>query len=76
MREKLSLSKAISVLLASMPDLDASDEERAAYFERKADVLDQIAAEGIGIDADNARALADRARAEAARIREATEHAD
>jgi hypothetical protein len=72
----VSLSKAISVLLTSMPDLDASREERAAYFERKADVLDRIAAEGIGVDADNARTLASRARAEAGRIREAIDRAD
>jgi hypothetical protein len=63
-----SASAALTVLLRTMPSLDAAPEERAAWFDRKADVLDLIAALH-GPDAAGAHRLALHARAHAQLIR-------
>lgn len=62
------LLRDIGLLLRSMPDQHATATERAAWFDRKAGVLDAIATDPIHPDL-SARELATAARAEAVRIR-------
>jgi hypothetical protein len=64
----MSATAAIADLLRSMPSADAPTVTRAAWFDRKADVFDAIAAAG-GPEAVEARHVALRARATASLIR-------
>ena len=65
-----SAAAGLTVLLRTMPSLDASAEERAAWFDRKGDVLDLIAALR-GPDAREAHRLALHAHAQLIRRRRA-----
>jgi hypothetical protein len=58
----------LSALMASMPDRDSSDVERADWYERQADLLELAAADGAA-NADDAAELAAAARRRAARLR-------
>jgi hypothetical protein len=62
------LLRDIGLLLRSTPDHTATPAERAAWFDRKAGVLDAIATDPNHPD-PSARELATAARAEATRIR-------
>jgi hypothetical protein len=66
--DDFSLTRAITRLMREMPGTHATDQERAAWFDRKADVFEQIAARKVW-QAAEATALAAKARAEAARLR-------
>jgi hypothetical protein len=59
---------ALTELLRLMPNIESPADVRAAWFDRKGEVLDLIADAG-GPDAAEARRLALRAHAHAARIR-------
>jgi hypothetical protein len=63
-----SAAAGLTVLLRTMPSLDAPAEERATWFDRKGDVLDLIAALR-GADAREAHRLALHAHAHAQLIR-------
>ena len=64
------LVHAISDLLADIPQPGASDSDRVAYFDRKANVLDRIATEADSpADAARATELAANARVQVARLR-------
>jgi hypothetical protein len=63
-----SAAAGLTVLLRTMPSLDAAAEERATWFDRKGDVLDLIAAL-CGADAREAHRLALHAHAHAQLIR-------
>jgi hypothetical protein len=63
-----SLTRAITRLMREMPGTTATDQERAAWFDCKAEVFEQIAANNAW-QAEEATALAVKARAEAAQLR-------
>jgi hypothetical protein len=63
-----SAAAGLTVLLRTMPSLDAAPEERATWFDRKGEVLDLIAAL-CGADAREAHRLALHAHAHAQLIR-------
>ena len=68
--DDFSLTRAITRLMREMPGTHATEQERAAaWFDHKADVFEQIAAREVW-QAAEATALAAKARAEAARLRE------
>jgi hypothetical protein len=64
----VTTTAAIADLLRSMPCVDAPTVTRAAWFDRKADVFDRIAAAG-GPDEVEAQRMAIHARAVASLIR-------
>jgi hypothetical protein len=64
----MSTVRRITALLREIPSLTASAEVRAAWFERKADVFDEIAARDA-YRAEEARQLAKDARLRAEQIR-------
>jgi len=66
--DDFAATRAIAALLRSRPAGDASNEERAAWFDRKAEVFELIAAREPWL-ANRSTAVAAIARAEAARLR-------
>ena len=66
--DDFAATRAIAALLRSRPAGDASTEERAAWFDRKAEVFDLIASREPWL-AQRSAAVAASARAEAARLR-------
>jgi len=66
--DPLGLVRAINRLMREMPDWRASDEVHAAWFDHKADVFEQIAAENPWQTAE-ATELAATARAKARQLR-------
>jgi len=64
-----SFAADLSALLRSMPGLTASDAERAVWFDRKADLLQQVA-DTDGTLAEDAVELAGAARKQAAELRQ------
>ena len=64
-----SFAAELSALLRSMPGLTASDMERAAWFDRKADLLQLVAGTDDHLSAE-AVELAGVARRRAAQLRE------
>ncbi|GIG90934.1 hypothetical protein [Plantactinospora endophytica] len=59
----------LSALLRTMPGLSTTPRERTDWFDRKADLLERVAAEDPGCDPDEVRELARTARVKADELR-------
>ncbi|MEO3747060.1 hypothetical protein [Plantactinospora sp. B5E13] len=65
-----SFAVDLSALLRTMPNLSTTDRERAEWFDRKADLLERVAADGRGCDPVEVRELARAARVKADELRQ------
>ena len=68
MSTQAALRRDLRLLLGTFPDPATSYADRAAWFDRKADLLDRLAVHTVSVNRAEIRELAERARLEARRL--------